>query len=386
MYKLSALNKIAPCGLELFKKDKYEISENNKEPDVIMLRSFSLIDYELPSSLFAIARAGAGVNNIPVERCSEKGIVVFNTPGANANAVKELAIAGLFLASRGIIDGVNWARGLKGSEDVAKKVEKGKGAFAGNEIEGKCLAVIGLGAIGVMVANFAYYMGMEVIGYDPYISVRSALGLSRHVSVSENLEEALARADYVTIHAPLTDETRKMVDGDAINNMRDKVRLLNFSRADLVDEGALGAALESGKVSVYITDFPNERVLEMKNVIPIPHLGASTEESEENCAVMAARQLIDYVENGNITNSVNFPDCAAPRATDARLAIAHKNIPNMLGQLSSVIAKDGINIENMINKSKGAYAFTLADLCGATKETADKIAKIEGVLRVRFIR
>lgn len=388
MYKIQTLNKISPCGLKLFDSSRYSVSDTQENPDAIVLRSFSMHEMELPESLLAVARAGAGVNNIPIDKCSKRGIVVFNTPGANANAVKELAIAGLFLSSRKIVDGITWAWSLKGESDIPKLVEKGKSAFEGPEIEGKTLAVIGLGAIGVMVANAAYYLGMDVIGYDPYISVKSALGLSRHVNVTKDLKTAIECADYVTIHAPLTDETRGMFNESTIKGMKDGARLLNFSRAELVNNEDVAKALESGKISCYVTDFPNAEVLDMKNVIPIPHLGASTPESENNCAVMAAKEVIDYLENGNITNSVNFPSCEMPREEGGtRITIAHMNIPNMLGQFSTLLAAEGANIDNMVNKSKSEYAYTMIDLkSNFSDEVLDKIKAIDGVLLVRVIK
>lgn len=387
MYKVLTLNKIAKCGINFFDKS-YTISDNEKNPDAIVLRSYSMHDMELPEGLLAVARAGAGVNNIPIDKCSEKGIVVFNTPGANANAVKELVIASLLLSSRNIIDGINWAKTLKdkGSE-VPKLVEKGKGEFAGQEIEGKILGIIGLGAIGVMVANAAAALGMRVIGYDPFISVDAAWNLNSEVKKAVDLKTVLSEADYISLHVPLNDSTKGMINDDSIVNLKNGVRLLNFSRAELVDDSAIAKALNEGKVACYVTDFPNEKSLEMKNVIPIPHLGASSQESEDNCAIMAVKEIVSYLEDGNIINSVNFPDCYMPKNTQLRFAIAHKNIPNMLSQFSAVIAAQGINIEDMINKSKKDLAFTLIDTnTEASDDIIEKLRSIEGVLKVRVIK
>lgn len=385
MYNIKTLNKISSIGIEKFDAKKYNVGDNVENPTAILLRSFSMHDMVLPDSLLAVARAGAGVNNIPIQKCSEKGIVVFNTPGANANAVKELTIMSLFMASRKVADGLMWVRTLKGEEDVAKRIEKGKGAFVGPEIEGKRLAIIGLGAIGVMVANTAFHLGMDVIGYDPYISVKAALGLSRHVEFSTDLKSVLENADYISIHVPLTSETDNMVNEETISYMKDGVRLLNFSRGDLVSTKAIKAALENGKVSTYVTDFPNEEILELPNVVAVPHLGASTPESEENCAVMASKQLINFIENGNIENSVNFPNCELQKE-GYRVTIAHKNIPNMLSQFSTILAVGGNNIVNMMNKSKKEYAYTIIDLQEKpAKHAMETIEGIDGVLSVRII-
>lgn len=385
MYNIKTLNKISSIGIEKFDTKKYNVGDNVENPTAILLRSFSMHDMVLPDSLLAVARAGAGVNNIPIQKCSEKGIVVFNTPGANANAVKELTIMSLFMASRKVADGLMWVRTLKGEEDVPKRIEKGKGAFVGPEIEGKRLAIIGLGAIGVMVANTAFHLGMDVIGYDPYISVKAALGLSRHVEFSTDLKSVLENADYISIHVPLTSETDNMVNEETISYMKDGVRLLNFSRGDLVSTKAIKAALENGKVATYVTDFPNEEILELPNVVAVPHLGASTPESEENCAVMASKQLINFIENGNIENSVNFPNCELQKE-GYRVTIAHKNIPNMLSQFSTILAVGGNNIVNMMNKSKKEYAYTIIDLQEKpAKHAMETIEGIDGVLSVRII-
>lgn len=386
MFTVKPLNKIAECGLGLFSADKYAVSADHENPDAIILRSFSMHEMELPENLKAVGRAGAGVNNIPIDKCTEKGIVVFNTPGANANAVKELVITGILLASRKVVDGINWAKTLEGNgADVSKIVEKGKSSFVGPEIEGKKLAVIGLGAIGAMVANTAYALGMDVIGYDPYLSVKAALSLSRHVHVVGSIEEAISNADYITLHVPLLDSTKNMINSAMISHMKDGARLLNFARGGLVDNAAVGAALEEGKLAVYVTDFPSDEVLSMKNVIPIPHLGASTPESEDNCAIMAAKELIDYLENGNIHNSVNYPNCECQRAGVMRITVAHKNVPNMLSQFLGLLQDK--NVENMMNKNKGEWAYTIIDTAvEASDETIEKLASIDGVLKVRVIR
>lgn len=357
MYNIQTLNKISPLGLELFKEGSYNISDKIDNPDAILVRSYVMHDMELPKSLKAIARAGAGVNNIPIDKCSEKGIVVFNTPGANANAVKELTVAALLLSSRKIIEGIQWAKSLAGEgANVPKLVEKGKADFTGPEILGKKLGVIGLGAIGVMVANAANSLGMEVTGFDPYISVDAAWGLSRNVKKAPDFRSLLENSDYITLHVPLTGETKDLINYDKFSLMKKGVRLLNFSRAELVNNEDLKRAIQEGIVDTYVTDFPSEELLNMEHVIAIPHLGASTPESEDNCAVMAANQLRDFLENGNITNSVNFPSCELNRSSDFRVTVAHKNIPNMVGQISTILAKEQINILNMINRSKGNLA------------------------------
>ncbi len=388
MYNLLTLNKIAACGLNNFDKTKYAISGECENPDCIILRSFSMHEMELPQSLKAVARAGAGVNNIPIDKCTEKGIVVFNTPGANANAVKELTIAGLLLSSRKIVDGINWAQTLKDEgEAVGKLVEKGKSNFAGCEIKGKTLAVIGLGAIGVLVANAAHSLGMKVVGYDPYVSVKSALSLNSHVTIAKEIKDALADADYITLHLPLLPDTKGMMNADMFKTAVKKgAKLLNFSRGGLVDNAALKSALEVGLVSVYVTDFPDAEVLAMENVIAIPHLGASSAESEDNCAVMAAQQLIDYMENGNIVNSVNFPAVELARSTGERITIMHKNIPEMLSRFTSAIAAKGVNIENMVDKSKGDNAYAIMDVSGSADALAEELAKLDGVISVRVIK
>ena len=390
MYNLLTLNKIAKCGLDNFNKAKYTITDNCDTPDCIILRSFNMHDMELADSLQAVARAGAGVNNIPIDKCSEKGIVVFNTPGANANAVKELTIAGLFLASRDVIGGVNWAQTLKGNgAEVGKMVEKGKSNFAGCEIKGKKLAVIGLGAIGVLVANAAHHLGMDIIGYDPYISVKAALSLDRHTVIKTELKDALAEADYITLHLPLTADTKGMFNAELFKTAVKKgAKLLNFSRGELVDAQALKSALEVGLISSYVVDFPSDEVLGLDNVVAIPHLGASSAESEDNCAIMAAKELIDYMENGNIVNSVNFPNCELQRTEGTtRLTILHKNIPNTLSSITSIFSQKSVNIENMVNKSKNDYACTILDVASDVEDdVVSAIKAIDGMIKVRVIK
>lgn len=386
--KILTLNKIAKCGLDELDANTYTITDDvAADADGVILRSFSMHDMELPSSLKAIARAGAGVNNIPIDKCSEKGIVVFNTPGANANAVKELTVAALLLSSRDIVGGIEWAKTLIGNGDaVAKMVEKGKSAFAGQEIAGKTLGVIGLGAIGVMVANTALSLGMEVIGYDPYLSVDAAWNLSRSAKKAADLKDIFANCDYITLHLPLNDSTRNMLSGEQFGQMKQGVRVLNFSRGELVDTDALGKAIADGIVAKYVVDFPNEATLKMDNVIALPHLGASTQESEDNCAVMAAKELAEYLENGNITNSVNLPNCYMDRETETRITIIHKNIPNMLTKFSAFVADMGLNISHMLNKSKKDYAYTIIDVDGkVSDDIVDKIKAVGDVLAVRVI-
>ncbi len=386
MFKIKTYNKISKSGLANF-DDKYTVGDEVENADGAIVRSAALHDTEFPATLQAIARAGAGTNNVPIERCSEQGIVVFNTPGANANAVKELVIAGLFISSRRVISGIEWAKTLKGSGDeVGKLVEKGKSAFTGPEIKGKKLGVIGLGAIGVMVANAANSLGMKVYGYDPYLSVKSAWNLNHNAVYISDINEIFAECDYITIHVPLTDSTKNLVNADSIAKMKDGVRILNFSRAALVNSTDIKAALEAGKVAAYVTDFPTEDVLDVDGIIAIPHLGASTPESEENCATMAAKELIDYIENGNIVNSVNLPEITMPRSGKHRVCVIHKNIPNVLTKITGVISDDNVNIENLLNKSRGDYAYTMLDIDDADTATLQgEIEEIEGVIRVRII-
>lgn len=384
MFNILTLNKIAKCGLDQL-NDNYKITDDaNVDADGIILRSFKMHDMELPESLKAVARAGAGTNNIPIDKCSEKGIVVFNTPGANANAVKELVIAGMLLASRDVIGGVAWANTLTG-DDVDKQVEKGKSNFAGCEIKGKTLGIIGLGAIGILVANAAYALGMEVIGYDPYLSVDSALKLSRHVKKANSPEEVYAAADYITIHVPLMDSTRNTINAETIAQMRDGVIILNFARGGLVNNADIKKALADGKVAKYVVDFADSETVNQPGIINIPHLGASTAESEDNCAVMAAQELADYLENGNILNSVNFPNCSLPEDNIGRIAIAHKNIPNVIAKFTEALSS--VNISDMINKSKGELAYTIINTDHAIPaEAIEKLNQIDAVIRVRVIK
>ncbi len=391
--KYNCLNPIAEIGLNIF-TEQYEKVDRLQDADVVLVRSAAMHELEVGDHLKAIARAGAGVNNIPLERCAEQGIVVFNTPGANANGVKELVIAGLMLASRDIIGGVNWVQSVKEDPAVAKLVEKGKAKFAGKEIQGKKLGVIGLGAIGVLVANAANRLGMKVYGYDPYISVDSAWNLSRDVVHVKSRDEIYKECDYITLHTPLVEDadssvnTREMVNSETIGKMKDGVIILNFARDLLVKDNDMEQALQSGKIARYVTDFPNEKTAKMEGVIAIPHLGASTEESEDNCAMMAVRQLMDYMENGNIRNSVNYPNCdAGVCTTDGRIAICHRNIPNMLSQFTGAFSAENINISDLVNKSRGEYAYTVIDVESADNEAvAAKVAKINGVLKVRIIK
>ena len=384
MFNILTLNKIAKCGLDQL-NDNYKITDDaNVDADGIILRSFKMHDMELPESLKAVARAGAGTNNIPIDKCSEKGIVVFNTPGANANAVKELVIAGMLLASRDVIGGVAWANTLTG-DDVDKQVEKGKSNFAGCEIKGKTLGIIGLGAIGILVANAAYALGMEVIGYDPYLSVDSALKLSRHVKKANSPEEVYAAADYITIHVPLMDSTRNTINAETIARMKDGVIILNFARGGLVNNADIKKALADGKVAKYVVDFADSETVNQPGIINIPHLGASTAESEDNCAVMAAQELADYLENGNILNSVNFPNCSLPEDNIGRIAIAHKNIPNVIAKFTEALSS--VNISDMINKSKGELAYTIINTDHAIPaEAIEKLNQIDAVIRVRVIK
>lgn len=388
MFKIKTMNKISPIGLAQFKPGAYAISEEEQSPDAILVRSASLHEVELPKSLKAIARAGAGTNNIPIDRCSENGIVVFNTPGANANAVKELVIASLIFTSRNVVDAANWVQGLKGKGDeVGKLVEKGKSQFVGPEIAGKTLGVIGLGAIGVLVANAANRLGMEVYGYDPYISVERAWGISRSIHRAASINEIYEKSDFITIHVPLNDETRGTINAQSIALMKNGVRIFNFARGDLAVAADIKAGLESGKIASYTVDFPCDELLGVKGVLSIPHLGASTPESEDNCALMAANELIDFLENGTIKNSVNFPNVDLPRSGDTRITVIHKNIPNMLAQIASAFSQCNINIENMVDKSKKEYAYTIIDVIGDTVDKAvETLQNIDGVIRVRVIR
>lgn len=386
MYNIKTLNKISTVGLSRLGSD-YTYGDDVQNPDAILVRSASMHEMDMPESLLAIARAGAGVNNIPLDKCSEQGIVVFNTPGANANAVKELVIAGLLLSSRKITAGIEWAKTLKGNGDaVGKMVEKGKSQFAGPEIKGKTLGVIGLGAIGALVANAAIALGMDVIGYDPFLSVDGALQLSRHVKHVTNLDEVFADSDYITVHVPLTPDTKNIICAENIAKMKDGVRILNYSRADLCNSEDVLAAIESGKVSTYVTDFATDNLLGVDGVIAMPHLGASTPESEDNCARMAADEIKDYLENGNITHSVNFPAAKMARTGDVRYCVLHKNVPAVLQSVLSFVSRQGANVENMENKSRKDYAYTIIDVTGASADLTDSIKGVDGVIRVRVIK
>lgn len=386
MFKYNCLNPIAKVGLDLF-SDNYEIVDDFAQADAVLVRSAAMHDLELPASLKAIARAGAGVNNIPLDKCAEKGIVVFNTPGANANGVKELVVAGLMLASRDIKGGMNWVDENKDNANIGKDMEKAKKAFAGKEIQGKKLGVIGLGAIGVLVANVATHLGMEVIGCDPFLSVQHALQLSRNVKVVKTNEEVYKECDYITVHVPALDSTKGMINKDTIAMMKDGAIVLNFARDVLVNDDDMVAALESGKVAKYITDIPTAKIANAKNVVAFPHLGASTAESEDNCAVMAVNELRDFFENGNIKNSVNYPACDAGVCESAsRVAICHKNVPNMLTQFTAAYSADGINIDNFVNKSRGDFAYSIIDASAASDAIVEKLNAIDGVLKVRVVK
>ncbi len=385
--KVNCLNPIASCGLDML-GDNYEITENTNEAEAILVRSAGMHDMDLPESLLAVARAGAGVNNIPLDACAEKGIVVFNTPGANANGVKELVIASLLLAARDITGGIKWCQDNKDDENIAKSGEKAKKAFAGTEIKGKKLGIIGLGAIGVLVANAANRLGMDVYGCDPYLSVEHALNMSRDVTMVKTNEELYEMCDYLTVHVPLLDSTKGMFNKEAFDKMKDGVVLLNFSRDTLVNEDDIKVALESGKVAKYVVDFPNPTTVKLPNTTVTPHLGASTQESEDNCAKMAVSEIRDFMENGNIKNSVNYPNCdAGVCQTAGRITIAHKNVPNMLSQFTTLFSKDGVNIENMVNKSRGNFAYTILDICSdSTDEVVKELEALDGVIRVRVIK
>lgn len=386
MYDILTLNKIAKCGIDAFDQAKYTVADAVENPDAIMVRSAAMHDMQFGNKLLAIARAGAGVNNIPVDRCAEEGIVVFNTPGANANAVKELVIAGLLLSSRKVTDAIDWVSTLKGQEDIGKKVEKGKSNFAGPEISGKTLGVIGLGAIGVLVANAAMSLGMKVIGYDPFLSVKAALSLKPGVKTVTDVNDLYATSDYITIHVPYNADTKGTICEKSIAVMKDGVRILNFARGELADTAAVLAAVESGKIACYITDFPSDELIGVKNVICVPHLGASTPESEDNCAVMAASELIDYIENGNIRNSVNFPN-AEMNAAGTKICVLHKNVPAVISEITTILGKASINIDNMINASKKDYAYTLIDAAGdISEDIAAKLSAAENVIKVRVIK
>ena len=386
MKNIQLLNKIAAVGTDIFDRAEYTVGADVTNPDAIMVRSAAMHDMEFGENLQAIARCGAGVNNIPIDRCSDAGIVVFNTPGANANGVKELAIAAILMASRDIVGGIDFARGLKGTEGVAKAVEAGKSAFAGNEILGKKLGVIGLGAIGGMVANAAATLGMKVMGCDPYLTVEAAWNINHAVQKAATFEDIFKNSDYITLHVPATKETKNMINAETIAMMRDGVKIINLSRADLVDATAIKAALESGKVSSYVTDFPTEEVVDVKGIVAIPHLGASTAESEDNCAIMAAHQLDEFLKTGNIKNSVNFPAISMPHTPGfKRICIFHKNVPAVLSQISGAFSEQNINIENLLNRSKGDNAYTLVEVAEVNDAIVEKLASIDGMIKIRVI-
>ncbi len=386
MKKIKLMNKIAAVGTNVFDKAAYEISDNTEAPDAMMVRSANLHEMEYNPELLAIARAGAGVNNIPVEECAKRGVVVFNTPGANANGVKELAVAALILASRDVVGGVEWAKTLADDPGIAKAVEAGKSKFAGCEILGKTLGVIGLGAIGGLVANTAKNLGMKVVGCDPYLTVNAAWSLSSAVHHAQNYDEIYAVSDYITLHVPATGTTKGMINKETIAKMKDGVRIINLARAELVNAEDMKEALESGKVAAYVTDFPTPDTINLKNTVNIPHLGASTAESEDNCAVMAAQQLDEFLTTGNIKNSVNYPSVSIPHTGAARVCINHMNIPNMLSQITGAFSAEGINIENFSNGSKGEYAYTIVEITVAIPDgIVEKLEAIDGIIRVRAI-
>lgn len=386
MKNILTLNAISPKADVAF-DGSYCVSADAQNPVGIMLRSFNMHDYDLPAECIAVARAGAGTNNIPSEKYAEQGVVVFNTPGANANAVKELVITALLLGSRKVSEAIDWVKTLKGKGDeVGKLVEKGKSNFVGPEIQGKTLGIIGLGAIGARVANAAIALGMEVVGYDPYLSVESALSMSRHVVRVNDLDTLIKTSDYITLHIPLLKDNKGMINSDMIGKMKDGVVIINAARGELVDNESILAATKSGKVARYVTDFPNDALIGEENIVCIPHLGASTPEAEDNCAMMAAKQLVDYIENGNIVNSVNYPACACPRAGAMRIAIHHVNQQNMIAQMTTLLAAEQVNIENLLNKSKGNFAYTIIDTnTHVSEETVEKINGLDGILRVRVI-
>lgn len=385
--KVNCLNPIAACGMELL-PDTYEITDNYADADAVLVRSASMHDLELSDKLLCVARAGAGVNNIPLDKCAEKGVVVFNTPGANANGVKELVVAGLLLASRDLMGGYNWVKDNASDENLAKAVEKQKKQYAGNEIAGKKLGVIGLGAIGAKVANIAVRLGMEVYGYDPFVSVDAAWGLSKYIKHITNVEDIYKECDYITIHVPALDSTKGMINKAAFDMMKKGTVVINCARDVLVDEPAILDAIKSGKVAKYVTDFPNTTTAGQEGVIVLPHLGASTEEAEDNCAVMAVKELRNYIENGNIVNSVNYPNCDCGVCTSAgRVTVCHKNVPAIISKLTSVMGDAGINIESMDNKSRGDYAYSVLDTGSAiTEDVTAKLSAIDGVIKVRVVK
>lgn len=386
MYNIQTLNKISSIGTDVFDKAKYTVSDTPKNPDAIMVRSAKMHDMEFGSNLLAIARAGAGVNNIPIERCAEEGICVFNTPGANSNAVKELAICALLLSSRKITEAAAWAASLKGTPDAPKTVEGGKAKFAGPEIMGKTLGIIGLGAIGGKIANAAVGLGMKVMGYDPYLSVNAALHLDPSVTVVTDVNEIYKNSDYISIHVPYLPSTKNTIDAEQIAMMKDGVRLINLARGELINSEAVVAGIKAGKIAKYVTDFADDIVLGEENIIVLPHLGASTPESEDNCAIMAANELIEYIEKGNIINSVNLPN-ASMNAAGNKVCVIHKNVPALIASMTSAVGNAGLNIDNMVNASKGDFAYTIMDVAGnVTDEISDTIKDISGVIRVRVIK
>ena len=385
MYNIQTLNKIAKCGTSIFDTAKYTVADDVQNPDAILVRSAKMHDMEFNSNLLAIGRAGAGTNNIPVDKCAELGICVFNTPGANANAVKELVIAGLLLSSRKVTEAIDWAKSLKGTEDVAKQVEKGKSQFVGPELSGKTLGIIGLGAIGRLVANAVIGLGMKVVGTDPFLTEQGKAQLSASVKIVDTKEEVYSEADYITVHVPCNNDTKGFINAETISKMKDGVRILNFARGELVNDADIKSALESGKVAKYVTDFPNENTVGVENIVAIPHLGASTPESEDNCAVMAVNELIEYIEKGNIINSVNLPN-ATLDAMGTKVCIIHKNIPDIVAKITSVMGDNSLNIENMVNKSRGNYAYTMLDINGdVPTEIVEKIQSNENIIKVRVI-
>ena len=387
MFNIKTLNKISAVGLEKFDKSKYAYGDGIENPDAIMVRSAAMHDMEMPKSLLAIARAGAGVNNIPVDRCTREGIVVFNTPGANANAVKELVVCALLLSSRKVTKAIEWCKTIKNDENVSKSVEKGKSAFSGPELKGKTIAVIGLGAIGRLVANAASDLGMNVIGYDPFLTPAAAETLKKDVQVINELDEIYPKADYITVHVPLTPETKEMICAANIAKMKDSVRIINLARGDLANSADIIAALDEGKMAAYVTEFPTADLIGVDGVIAMPHLGASTPESEENCATMGAEELIDFLENGNIRNSVNMPAASSPRCGKARITIIQKNQPNMIATITDVISKSGMNIENFENKNRGDVAYSILDLDSDDLDSVvAELEKLDGVVRVRTIK
>ena len=383
MFNIMTLNKIAAVGTDRF-GGNYAVADNHDNPDAIMVRSASMHDMEFGSNLLAIARAGAGVNNIPLDKCAEQGICVFNTPGANANAVKELVLCGMLLASRDVVGGISWVKSAKDDADIAKSVEKEKSKFAGTELKGKTIGIIGLGAIGALVANAAVSLGMNVIGYDPFLSVNGALSISRAVKYVTSTADIYAAADFISVHVPCNDNTKGMINKEAFALMKDGVIILNYARDALINDDDMKEALASGKVRKYVTDFPNPKTANMEGVIAIPHLGASTEESEDNCAVMAANELVAYLESGNIINSVNFPN-AEMNAAGKKVCVMHKNVPAIISSITTLFGGAGVNIDNMLNKSRGDYAYTMLDVANADDAIVAKISEIEGVIRVRVI-